>query len=70
MQVRSLGFPVCGACSPGSSGELDLAYDGGAARELRDVEKDQHGSTLFLSSLLPKIPVRVPESRRIGTKIL
>lgn len=70
MQVRSLGFPVCGACPPGNSRELDLAYDGGAARKLRDVEKDQHGSTLLLSSLLPKIPVRVPESRRIGTKIL
>lgn len=70
MQVRSLGFPVCGACPPGKSQELDLACDGGALRELRDVGKDRHDSTLLLSSLLAKIPVRVPESRRIGTKIL
>lgn len=43
---------MCGASPPESSLELELAHDGEAERELRDVEKDQHDRIL----LLPSVP--------------
>lgn len=51
MQVRSSGLPVCAAYPPGSSLGVELAHDGEAVREFRDVGKDRRDSTLLLSPI-------------------